>query len=141
MDDALRMRCFESLDNLSRNRQRIVQRQRALGDAIGERWSLHEFEHERSDSIRLLEAENRPDIRMVQRRQQLRFALESSEAIGIVRENVRKNLECDVAIQIGIEGAIYLAHAARADELADFVDTEPDAARKGHMRRPELYGL
>ena len=73
---------------------------------------------------------------MVQRRQQLRFALESSDAIGIVRENVWKNLECDVAIQFGVERAIYLAHTAGADELADFVNTEPDAARKGHMRRP-----
>jgi hypothetical protein len=40
------MRRFERLGNLTRNRQRLVQRQSALPDPFGQRWALHELHHE-----------------------------------------------------------------------------------------------
>ena len=41
---------------------------------------------------------------MVQRGEQLRFALEAREAVGIVREDVGQNLDRDVAIQLSYRG-------------------------------------
>jgi hypothetical protein len=77
------------------------------------------------DAIRFLETENRAGIGMIQLCEYLRLAPEPCEAVWIPGENVGKNLERDAPIQSGIVRAIHLAHAARADDLADFIDAEP----------------
>ena len=64
---------------------------------------------------------------MIELGQDLCFASEAREPIGIAREDLGKDFERDVSIQLGIVGAIHLAHAARTNELADFIDPEPIA--------------
>ena len=54
----------------------------------------------------------------------MRLALEAREAIGIRCEGFRSNLECHVAIELGVTGSIDLAHAARAEKLQDLIRTE-----------------
>ena len=85
MDDAGIVRGFERQGDLMRERQRLVGRNRALGDAIGERGSFDQFQHEGRLAILLLEAVDGRDVRVVQRRQDLGFPLESREACGISR--------------------------------------------------------
>jgi hypothetical protein len=36
----------------------------------------------------------------------------------------RKNLERDAPVQLGIVGPIHLSHAARANQVANFIDAE-----------------
>ena len=55
------------------------------------------------------------DVRMVERRERLRFALEAREPLRIGGERGRQDLDRDVAIELGIARAIDLAHAAGAD--------------------------
>ena len=140
MNDPLRMGSFEGLRDLSGTRQRFVQREGTLCNAVGERGSLNQFKDERVDAMRFLDAENRGDVGMVQRRKNLRFALEPSEAVRIEREKVRENLESDVPMQSGIVAPIDLSHPTRANELADFIDAQPDTWRLRHETRPGLYG-
>ncbi len=64
---------------------------------------------------------------MIQRRQHLRFAAESREAIRIVGDRRQQHLDRDVAIQLGIARAIHLAHAAGAEGGEDFVRAEARA--------------
>jgi hypothetical protein len=52
---------------------------------------------------------------MIQRSQDLSFALEARHAVGIRGERRRQNLDRDIAIELGITGAINLAHAALAE--------------------------
>ena len=52
---------------------------------------------------------------MIERREQLCFALEARDAVGIGRESIRENFQRDVAIEPRIARAIHLAHAARAE--------------------------
>ena len=47
----------------------------------------------------VLEPVDRTDVRMVERREHLRFALETGEAIGIARERIGQDLQRDVAIR------------------------------------------
>ena len=47
--------------------------------------ALHEFHHERGDASAFLQAVDRSDVRMVQRRQDFRLPLEPREPIGIAR--------------------------------------------------------
>ena len=58
---------------------------------------------------------------MVQRREDLRFALEPRQALGIVRERVGQDLDRDVAIELRVAGPIDLAHAAGAEGGEDLV--------------------
>ena len=66
-------------------------------------------------AVGFFEAVDGGDVRMVQRREHLRFAAEPREPIGIVGERVGQDLDRDVAIQLRVARAIDLAHAARAE--------------------------
>ena len=48
MNDAVLVRGFERLGDLLRDRQRLVERNRPLRDAVGERRSLDQLHHERA---------------------------------------------------------------------------------------------
>ena len=70
----------------------------------------------------ILEAVDVRDVRMIQRREHLRFALEAREPIRIAREHVGQDFDRDVAIEASCRGARYdLAHAAGADGRDDLV--------------------
>ena len=47
MDDALLVRRFERLGDLLRDRQRLVERNRPLRDAVGQRRPLDQLHHQR----------------------------------------------------------------------------------------------
>ena len=66
-------------------------------------------------------------MRVIERRQDLRLALETRDPIGLQREELRKDLQRDVAIEVRVTRAIDLAHPARAQRHGDLVDTEADA--------------
>ena len=77
--------------------------------------ALDQLHHERGHAVRLLEAVDVRDVRMVQRGEDFGFALEPREALGIRREALRQDLDRDLAFQLRVGGAIHLAHAAGAE--------------------------
>jgi len=127
MDDALLVRRFEARRNLPRDRDGFVERQRTL--QVG---AFDQFHDERA----LLDAINRRDIGMIQRGQHLGFALESRHVLRIVGQGRGQDLDRDVAVQLGVVGAINLAHAAGAKRRHNFVRAEFVARRKGHASNP-----
>lgn len=62
---------------------------------------------------------------MVQRREELRFALEPREALTVVRKLLGEDLDRHLAAELGIASAVDLAHATLADEGGDLVRPEP----------------
>ena len=82
MDDALLMRRFQRLSDLFCDGQSFINRDRAARDALREVITLDEFHHEGVHAPGLLEPVNRGDVRMVQGRERLRFALEPCQAFG-----------------------------------------------------------
>jgi len=76
---------------------------------------------------------NGGNVGVVDARQQLRFAFEARHAPGVRGKSLGQHFDGDVAIQLGVAGAIYLSHAARADGGQDFVVTELLAGRKRHL--------
>ena len=78
MDDALCMRGREGVGGLACNRQRFIQRQRPLMEAIGQRGALDQLEDECDDVLTLLESVNGGDVGMIQGRQDLRLAREAA---------------------------------------------------------------
>ena len=63
MDDPLSVRGLERLDDLPGNRQRLIERQRALRDAVREGDALDELHHERGRAAGLLDPVDGGDVR------------------------------------------------------------------------------
>ena len=72
-----------------RDRQRLVERQRPAGDALRQILALDQFHHQRADAAGLLEAVDVGDVRMVERRERLGFALEPRQPLGVAGERRR----------------------------------------------------
>ena len=62
-------------------------------EPLGKRLALDELEDQRVNAVAVLEPVDGADVRMIQRREQPCFALESRAPIGIRRESVRQNLD------------------------------------------------
>ena len=74
----------------------------------------------------------RADVRMIERGDALRFALEARPELGIGREGGRQHLDGDGALEAGVAGLVDLAHAAGADGADDLVRSEARAGGQGH---------
>jgi hypothetical protein len=133
MHDPLLVRRFERVGNLARDADRLVHRQRPLCDPIGEGRSLDQLQHECARTGGVLEAVNVADVLMIERGEQLRFAMKAREAIGIRGEELRQDLQRDGAIQLGVEPAVDLAHATGAEQLAKLIESNPCAGRQCHV--------
>src|SRR5262249_10914830 len=93
-----------------------------------------QFEHERMLAVCILEAMNGRDVQVVERGQELRFALEAGQAFAVGRELGWKNLQRHVAIELRIACAIDLAHTAGAERREDLVRAESSSRGKGHLQ-------
>ena len=96
----LLVRRFERLGHLTRDSSDVVDRQTALVtrrrarcDALGERLALDQLQDQRLDRqpvprrLALVDAVDRPDVRMVERRQQTRLALEARRRSGLASQS------------------------------------------------------
>jgi putative acetyltransferase len=120
--------------------QGLADRHRAGRDAVGQRLALHELLDERANVLSrvggtFFDPIDRADVRVVQGREQAGLAGESCETVRVAREGARQDLDRDIAPQLGVMGAIHLAHAARAEQTRNLVMTDPRPGRDGHGRR------
>jgi hypothetical protein len=70
---------------------------------------------------RILPAEYRCNVGMIQRRQNAGFTLESRHTFAVVTESLRKKLDGNTAAQLGVGSLIDLSHAARTQMAGDLV--------------------
>ena len=94
--------------------------------------ALDELHDERRRWTGLLEAVDRCDVRMIEGGKQFCFALEPREPLAVARDRHGQHLDRHRALQVGIDGAIDLTHAADADLRGDFVEAEARAGGEGH---------
>ena len=138
VDDALLVRGFERLGDLSGDVEGFVDRDGALRDAIRQRRAFHQLHHERDGPVRFLEAVDRGDVGMIQRRQDFRFALEARQPLRVTGDRSRQHLDGDLSLQVRIGGPIHHAHAAGAKRRGDFVRTKPCSGFLSAIDRVEL---
>ena len=132
MHDSLLVRRIQRLGDLPGNLQRLAQGKRPLGNQVGERRAVDEFQHEPVRGAGILEAVDVTNVRVIQRREHLRFPLEAREPIRIARDRFGQDFDRDIAIQLRVSGSIHFAHAAGADGGQDLVRAEPSSHGKGH---------
>ena len=106
-----------------------------LAMTLRERWPFDELHDERRRWTGLLEAVDRCDVRMIEGGKQFCFALEPREPLAVARDRHGQHLDRHRALQVRIDGAIHLTHAADADLRGDFVRTEARAGGEGHEWR------
>ena len=109
------VRSFKRVSDLFRDRQRLVHRNRPPHDLIRERWTFNEFHHKGAHALAVCKTMDVRDVRMVERRKQLCFATKAREAIGIVGEGGKQDLDRDIAVQCRIAGSIHFPHSTGAN--------------------------
>ena len=122
MHDALFVRRLEGFGDLPGNPQRFVHRQTSCcRDATGEGLPFDELQHECAIAVRVFDAVDRADMRVIDRRQHARLSLEPRAPLRIVEEGSGQNLDRHVASEFRIPGAIDLSHAPGTELLDDLV--------------------
>ena len=79
MDDAALVRGLDRRRHLAADVERFGDGERPSREALGQALSLDELEDQVERAVHLFEAVDRGDVRMAERGQQLRFALEAGE--------------------------------------------------------------
>ena len=162
MNDALFVRGFQRLGDLTCDGESLGDRYRPAGDVRGQVLALDQFHHERdggscrggpcarpfavfgkgahNGSVKgthegcpyVLQSIDGRDVGMIHRREGLRLACESRQPFPVARERRGEHLDRDVAVELGVAGAKHLAHPTRANGVHDLIRSEPRAGNDGH---------
>jgi hypothetical protein len=132
MDDALLVSCFEGLRDLSGNLQRLIDGNLSLRNAVSKRRPLHELHHERLGAVVFFQAVDVCDVWMIERGEDLCFALKSSEPFRVRREGIRKDLQRIVSLKRLVVRSPDLAHTALAEGGRHLVRSDSGARADGH---------
>jgi hypothetical protein len=119
--DAALVGRLERLGDLQRDLQRLVPRERAAREPLREVLPLDELHRQEAHTVRFVKTVDRRDARVVQRRQQLRLALEAGQPLRALREHRGQDLDRHLAVERGVERFPHHPHATLADLLDDAV--------------------
>jgi hypothetical protein len=86
----------------------------------------------------VFEAVHMRDVRMVERREQLRLAFEADQPVLVGRQGGRQHLDRDAATEPGVGRPIDLSHAAFAELGGNLVGPQTETWRKSHLSLREL---
>ena len=129
MDDAARVCGVEAIGDGGRNRDGRPPGLRALREPRAQCLALQQFGDREEDPPVQPDVVDGEDVRVRERRDRLRLALESRAGIVIVRQARLQHLEGDVALQARVACAIDLAHAALSEGTEHFV-VDPGGCRE-----------
>jgi hypothetical protein len=134
MDHACLVGRLQGLGHLNRDGHRLVHGHGAPPQPLLEILAINQFHDQDVVVVEVLEAEQRGDVRVVQRRQDLGLALEPGVPVVVEGEIRRQKLQGDAATESGVVGPPHLAHSALAQLPGDAVraDLGADGQRIVH---------
>ena len=115
---------FESLGDLAGNRDRFFGRHRSPFDAFGQVFARGAFHDQEMQPVIGLQAVDRGDGGMVQRRQRAGFAMKAGQALVVLGEVVGQDFQRHLTSEFGVARQIDGSHAAFAEFAEDFVVRE-----------------
>ena len=145
MDDAFLVRRLQCLSHLPRNDQGLVQVEAVVHvqawsgrtrptygcEPLGQRFPFDELHCQELDALRLFESVDRGDVRMIERSEQLRFALQAPDAFGIAGQRGGQDFDGDLTLELRVRRAVDLAHSASANGGDHLIRTESGAGSEG----------
>ena len=134
MDDALAVRLVERVGDLAGDGQGLVERQRALLEAHGQRLPVEERHHEVVGTAGVADVVEAAGMGMVKGGDSARFAFEAAATAAIAGDLANQDLDGDVAAEPRVTRAIHLAHAAGTQRGEHFVRAEACSRCEGHFR-------
>ncbi len=118
------VRCFHAGCNLHRDLKRIIHRQRATIKTIGQCFAFDVFQHEILLVVGFLDAVDTCDVRVIELRQHLGFALKAREPIGILRQFLRQGFDRDIPLQPRVACEVHHTHPAAPELAGDLVGAD-----------------
>ena len=109
MRDALPVRLVQRIRDLDGHLQRLIERQRALLESLGERVALQVLHNQEVEPVLTPDVMERANVRVVQAGDGLRLALEPLLQVGVRGDVLRQYLDGDRAVQAGVAGLVDLA--------------------------------
>ena len=135
VDDPGSVRRLERVGDLDRERQQLIDLERAPADPMLQRRPVEELHDEERAAVLLADIVNGADVGVIQRRRGACLAAESRQGLGIVGEVWRQELQRDEALQPGILGFVDDAHSAAA-QLLERCGSARASDRSVDRRRP-----
>ena len=133
VDDAADVRRVEGLRDLGGHAGGLARRERpVLAQDRGEVLAVDQLHDDVRARAVLAEVEHRHDARVAERRRRPGLVAEPAEEVGVLAELGAEELDGDVAIQLGVAGAVDRRHPALAEELDQAVAAAEDAPDLGH---------
>ena len=137
------MVCFvERIGDVDADLQHLLEWDRPLGvdQPVHQRLAVEILHDEVVDLFVTADVVDSANVRMRQRGNRPRLALESRAAVGIGREGFRQDLDRDGAIQPRVPGFVDLAHPACPAGGEDFVRTESSAGGESQTLAVDYTG-
>ena len=140
MRDALPVRLVERVGDLGGDLQGLVERERALFKARGERLAVEMRHHQVVSAVDAADVVNTADVRMVQGRDGACLALETRSRKSVsLAGSAGEDLDGDGAIEPRVPRSIDFTHAARPKGGEDLVRAEAGAGVKCQYVHRGLY--
>ena len=134
MDDSALVRRFEGFGDLTRDGQRLVERDWAAFQPLCQIVALDEFHHEGADAVgHVVQAVDSGDVGVIQRGEDFRFPLKPRHSFRISNEGLRQDLDGDIAIEPRVARPIHFTHPASPKGGENLVRTEARAIGQGHQ--------
>ena len=115
------VRRLEPLGDLAADVEGFVDGKRPARESLRQRLAFDELQDQEALALGLFQAVDRGDVRVIERCQQLRFALEPGEPLGIRREGFGQHFDGHLAVEPKVLGTVDFAHPARTELLDDLV--------------------
>src|SRR5262245_62941434 len=103
---------LECLGNLKRDSKRFTDWYPSLVDPVGQCLTVNIFQNQGETTSSFLDAINCRNVRMIERRQQLRLASKPSHPVAVFSQGFRKDLDRDVSAELHVPRAIDFSHSA-----------------------------
>ena len=91
-----------------------------------------ELHRQEVDAVGFLHRVDRDNVGVVELRKSLRLSAKARQPLRVVRHLGGQHLECDVAAEFRVGGALHFAHAARSQRRLNFIRAEFRARSKSH---------
>ena len=131
VNDALFVRRFQSLGHLQGKAMGLFQRDGSFRNPLRQGGTLNQFQNQRTDIARFLEAVNGADVGVIERSEDFCFSLEPAHSLGIFDKLLGQDLQRDLPTQTTVGGLIDRTHTAFPEFGRDLVVVDGLAEQSG----------